>query len=42
VIFEDVRLTDADLLGEPGKGFYVAMETFDKSRPMIAAQCAPG
>ena len=40
VIFEDVRLTDADLLGEPGKGFYIAMETFDKSRPMIASQCA--
>jgi len=40
VIFEDVALTDADLLGEPGKGFYIAMETFDKSRPMIAAQCA--
>jgi len=40
VLFDDVALTDADLLGEPGKGFYVAMETFDKSRPMIAAQCA--
>ena len=40
VIFEDVRLGDEDLLGEPGKGFYIAMETFDKSRPMIAAQCA--
>ena len=40
VIFEDVKLTDADLLGEPGKGFYIAMETFDKSRPMIGAQCA--
>src|SRR4029078_12632700 len=40
VIFEDGRLTDEDLLGEPGKGFYIAMETFDKSRPMIAAQCA--
>jgi acyl-CoA dehydrogenase len=40
VIFEDVVLTDEDLLGEPGKGFYIAMETFDKSRPMIGAQCA--
>lgn len=40
VIFEDVFLSDEDLLGEPGKGFYIAMETFDKSRPMIAAQCA--
>jgi acyl-CoA dehydrogenase len=40
VIFEDVRLTDEDLLGAPGGGFYIAMETFDKSRPMIGAQCA--
>ncbi|HEY8379327.1 MAG TPA: acyl-CoA dehydrogenase family protein [Nannocystis sp.] len=40
VIFDDVRLTDADILGEPGKGFYIAMEVFDRSRPMIAAQCA--
>jgi acyl-CoA dehydrogenase len=40
VIFEDVRLSEDDLLGEPGKGFSIAMETFDKSRPMIAAQCA--
>ncbi len=40
VIFEDVRLTDANILGEPGKGFAIAMETFDKSRPMIGAQCA--
>jgi acyl-CoA dehydrogenase len=40
VIFEDVRLKDEDLLGAPGKGFSIAMETFDKSRPMIAAQCA--
>ncbi|MCA9706021.1 MAG: acyl-CoA dehydrogenase family protein [Myxococcales bacterium] len=41
VIFEDVRLTADDLLGEPGQGFAIAMETFDKSRPMIAA-CAAG
>ncbi|WP_276602983.1 acyl-CoA dehydrogenase family protein [Nannocystis pusilla] len=40
VIFEDVPLTDADILGEPGKGFYVAMEVFDRSRPMIGSQCA--
>ncbi len=40
VLFDDVPLTDADLLGEPGKGFYIAMEVFDRSRPMIAAQCA--
>ncbi|MBL8945549.1 MAG: acyl-CoA dehydrogenase family protein [Myxococcales bacterium] len=40
VIFEDVKLGPEHLLGEPGGGFAVAMETFDKSRPMIAAQCA--
>ena len=39
VTFEDVRLTKDNILGEPGRGFAVAMETFDKSRPMIAAQC---
>ncbi|MCH9680142.1 MAG: acyl-CoA dehydrogenase family protein [Deltaproteobacteria bacterium] len=41
VIFEDVRLSADNILGEPGKGFAIAMETFDKSRPMIAA-CAAG
>ncbi len=40
VIFEDVRLTSENLLGEPGQGFAIAMETFDKSRPMIAAICS--
>lgn len=40
VIFEDVRLTEEHLLGAPGQGFYVAMEVFDKSRPMIGALCA--
>src|SRR5688572_10848253 len=40
VIFEGVRLGPEHILGEPGRGFAIAMETFDKSRPMIAAQCA--
>jgi acyl-CoA dehydrogenase len=40
VIFEDVKLRPENLLGAPGRGFAIAMETFDKSRPMIAAQCA--
>lgn len=40
VIFEEVRLTDENILGEPGKGFYGAMEVFDRSRPMIAGNCA--
>jgi acyl-CoA dehydrogenase len=40
VIFEGVRLKPENILGQPGQGFAIAMETFDKSRPMIAAQCA--
>jgi acyl-CoA dehydrogenase len=40
VIFEDVRLGPENILGQPGQGFAIAMETFDKSRPMIASQCA--
>ena len=40
VLFEDVRLTSENILGEPGQGFSIAMETFDKSRPMIAALCS--
>ena len=40
VLFEDVELSDEHILGEPGQGFYVAMEVFDKSRPMIAAAAA--
>jgi acyl-CoA dehydrogenase len=37
VIFEDVKLTKANLVGEEGQGFKVAMKTFDRSRPWIAA-----
>ncbi len=40
VLFDDVKLGPEHILGEPGRGFAIAMETFDKSRPMIAAQCA--
>ncbi len=40
VLFDDVRLRDDQIIGEPGRGFAIAMETFDKSRPMIGAQCA--
>ena len=40
VLFDDVPLTDADIIGEPGRGFYIAMEVFDRSRPMVAAHCA--
>ncbi len=40
MIFDDVRLTDDQILGKPGDGFTIAMETFDRSRPMIAALAA--
>lgn len=40
VIFDEVFLTDDQILGEPGNGFSIAMETFDRSRPMIAALAA--
>ena len=39
VIFEEVKLTRANLVGEEGQGFKVAMKTFDRSRPWIAAGC---
>src|SRR5467141_489072 len=37
VIFEDVKLTRANLVGGEGQGFKIAMKTFDRSRPWIAA-----
>ncbi len=37
VIFEDVRVPRSALLGEEGQGFKIAMKTFDRSRPWIAA-----
>jgi acyl-CoA dehydrogenase len=37
VLFEEVKLTKANLVGEEGQGFKVAMKTFDRSRPWIAA-----
>jgi len=41
VLFDDVRLSNDHILGRPGEGFSIAMESFDRSRPMIAA-CAAG
>ncbi len=40
IIFEDVRLPKEALVGEEGAGFKVAMKTFDRSRPWIAAGAA--
>jgi alkylation response protein AidB-like acyl-CoA dehydrogenase len=36
--FQNVRLPDANRLGERGDGFRIAMRTFERSRPGIAAQ----
>ncbi len=40
ILFEDVRVPRENLLGEEGGGFKVAMKTFDRSRPWIAAGAA--
>jgi acyl-CoA dehydrogenase len=40
VIFEDVKLTKKNLVGAEGEGFKIAMRTFDRTRPWIAAGAA--
>jgi len=40
VIFEDVRIPKRALLGTEDGGFKIAMKTFDRSRPWIAAGAA--
>jgi acyl-CoA dehydrogenase len=40
VIFEDVKLPASALVGREDQGFKVAMKTFDRSRPWIAAGAA--
>jgi alkylation response protein AidB-like acyl-CoA dehydrogenase len=37
-IFDDVRVPDANVIGEVGRGFQVAMATLDRSRLGVAAQ----
>lgn len=37
ITFEDVKVPKANVLGEEGAGFKVAMGAFDKTRPLIAA-----
>jgi len=38
IFLDDVRVPVGNLLGEEGKGFYLAMKDFDMSRPAIGAQ----
>lgn len=38
LIFTDCKVPKENLLGKSGMGFIVAMKTFDKSRPGVAAQ----
>jgi alkylation response protein AidB-like acyl-CoA dehydrogenase len=38
LIFDNCRVPKENLIGREGKGFIIAMKTFDKSRPMVAAQ----
>src|SRR6185369_5435141 len=38
LVFEDARVPAANLLGEEGDGFKVAMRILDRSRPGVAAQ----
>ncbi|MCK4956292.1 MAG: acyl-CoA dehydrogenase family protein [Candidatus Cloacimonetes bacterium] len=38
LIFDNCRIPKENLIGKEGKGFMIAMKTFDKSRPMVAAQ----
>jgi acyl-CoA dehydrogenase len=40
VLFEDVRLGPENLIGVEGEGFKIAMRTFDRTRPWIAAGAA--
>ena len=40
VIFEDVKIPKSQLVGTEDSGFKVAMKTFDRSRPWIAAGAA--
>ena len=38
LVFQDCRIPKENLIGREGAGFMIAMKTFDKSRPGVAAQ----
>ena len=38
LIFDNCRIPKENLIGKEGKGFMIAMKTFDKSRPMVGSQ----
>jgi len=38
LFLDDVFVPESNVLGEPGKGFKVVMEAFNKSRPLIGAR----
>ncbi|WP_084783343.1 acyl-CoA dehydrogenase family protein [Bacillus dakarensis] len=38
LFFENCRIPAENLIGEEGEGWLIAMKTFDKSRPTVAAQ----
>ncbi|MCP4633649.1 MAG: acyl-CoA dehydrogenase [candidate division Zixibacteria bacterium] len=38
LVFEDCRIHKDNILGKPGRGLRVAMNTFDMTRPVVAAQ----
>jgi acyl-CoA dehydrogenase len=40
VLFDEVRLTSDNVVGQEGDGFKIAMRTFDRTRPWIAAGAA--
>jgi acyl-CoA dehydrogenase len=40
VLFDDVRLGPEHVIGQEGEGFKIAMRTFDRTRPWIAAGAA--
>ena len=37
IVFEDVKVPRAGLVGSEGQGFKIAMRTFDRSRPEVGA-----